>query len=145
MNVQLDETKVKQNSFINSYVSAKPAINIHGPAVLTLLQNGIILACNKACGALLDVEPERLVWQPISRLLPQLADISLILDQKINPYLKFLSVAGHRFDVVSTNGKHIACELFFSVVDDFGGCCLQITMEPFRQRQAATLRHLRAY
>jgi nitrogen-specific signal transduction histidine kinase len=149
MNVQLDENLVKQNLFApnskSTQSNAAPVLNKNTPAVLTLLQNGMILACNKACGELLGVEPEKLVWQPISRLLPQFADISLILDKKINPYLKFLSVAGHQFDVVSTNGRHVACELFFSIVDEFGKCCLQITMKPFRQRQAATLRHLRTY
>ncbi len=149
MSTQLDENKAKHNFLIaNSVLShsnAKADVNIKSQAVLTLLQNGMILACNKACGELLGVEPEKLVWQPMSRLVPQLADISLISDKKINPYLKFLSVAGHRFDVVSTNGRHIICELFFSVVDEFGKCCLQITMKPYRQRQSATLRHLRTY
>ncbi len=149
MNAQFDEQSKKDNfSMVNSLLSQNATVRKdykNAPAVITLLQNGMILACNKACGDLLGVAPEKLVWQPISRLLPQLADVSLMLDNKINPYLKFLSVAEHHFDVVTTNGAHIVCELFFSVVDELGKCCLQITLQPFKQRQAATLRHMRTY
>lgn len=114
-------------------------------AVLTLLENGMILDCNKAAGELLGCAPNQLIWQPISRLLPQLADISLVLDARINPYLRFLSIAGHRFEVIGLNGVHFACELFFSAVEEFGKCCLKVTLQPIRQGQATTLRHLRAY
>jgi PAS domain-containing protein len=117
----------------------------NNPAVLTLLENGLILACNKAGANLLGTEPEKLVWQPISRLLPQLADLKLVLDEKINPYLKFLSVVGHRYEVRALNGAHFACELFFSEVEEFGRHCLRVVMQPIREGQPATLRHLRTY
>lgn len=149
MSTQFDENRMEENLVnANSALGYNPVahnVNKNTSAALTLLQNGMILSCNKACGELLGVEPEKLVWQPISRILPQLTDISLILDNKINPYLKFLSVAGHHFDVVSTNGVHIVCELFFSVIEEFGKCCLKITLQPFRQRQVTTLRHMRTY
>lgn len=149
MNTQLDEQSKKDNfNMWQSLSSQNDTVRKdykNASAVITLLQNGMILACNKACGDLLGVAPEKIIWQPISRLLPQLADISLILDNKINPYLKFLSVAEHHFDLVTTNGSHIVCELFFSVIDELSKCCLQITLQPFKQRQAPTLRHMRTY
>lgn len=117
----------------------------NGVAVITLFENGMILNCNEAAGELLNCEPRELTWQPVSRLLPQLAKMPLILDEKINPYLGFLSVAGHRFEVVGMNGSRFASELFFSLVEEFGKCCIRITLKPIRQGQATTLRHLRAY
>ena len=114
-------------------------------AVLILLENGTILNCNQAGASLLGCDPSNLTWQPISRLLPQLADLALVVDDKINPYLKFLSVAGHRYEVRAMNGTHFACELFFSEVEEFGRHCLQVVIKPIRQGQPTTLRHLRTY
>ena len=114
-------------------------------AVLILLENGMILNCNQAGASLLGCNPSNLTWQPISRLLPQLADLALVVDGKINPYLKFLSVVGHRHEVRAMNGTHFACELFFSEVDEFDRHCLRIVMQPIRQGQPTTLRHLRTY
>ena len=136
-----------QDQGIKQLHSAKTNPNLakNTEAVLTLLENGMILNCNQAGAALLGCDPSKLTWQPISRLLPQLADLSLVLDKKINPYLKFLSVVGHRYEVKAMNGTHFACELFFSEVEEFGRHCLRIVMQPIRQGQPATLRHLRKY
>ena len=131
--VCFDSTKTNHNLVINK------------EAVLTLLENGMILNCNLAGASLLGCDSSKLTWQPISRLLPQLAGLALVLDEKINPYLKFLSVVGHRYEVRAMNGTHFACELFFSEVEEFGRHCLRIVMQPIRQGQPTTLRHLRKY
>lgn len=130
---RLDSTEINHNLAKNK------------EAVLTLLENGMILNCNQAGASLLGCDSSKLTWQPISRLLPQLADLALLVDKKINPYLKFLSVVGHRYEVRAMNGTHFACELFFSEVEEFGRHCLRIVMQPIRQGQPTTLRHLRTY
>jgi nitrogen-specific signal transduction histidine kinase len=129
----LDSTKANHN------------LESNNEAVLTLLQNGMILNCNEASAKLLGCDSSKLTWQPVSRLLPQLADLALVLDEKINPYLKFLTVVGHRYEVRALNGTHFACELFFSEVEEFGRHCLRVVMQPIREGQPATLRHLRTY
>lgn len=131
--VCFDKNKSNHNLAINKEV------------VLTLLENGMILNCNLAGESLLGCDSNKLIWQPISKLLPQLADLTLMLNKKINPYLKFLSVVGHRYEVRAVNGTHFACELFFSEVEELGRHCLRIVMRPIRQGQATTLRHLRKY
>ena len=83
-------------------------------ATITLLENGMILNCNEAAASLLGCNSSNLTWQPISKLLPQLANLALVLDEKLNPYLKFLSMVGHRFEVRAMNGTHFACELFLA-------------------------------
>ena len=105
----------------------------------------MILNCNQTGASLLGCNPSKLTWQPISRLLPQLAGLALVLNEKINPYLMFLSVVGHCYEVRAMNGTRFACELFFSEVEDFGRHCLRIVMQPVRQGQPTTLRHLRTY
>jgi PAS domain-containing protein len=147
VNTQIESVQSPQENYLRSlsldHIPSEGKQN--NVAVLTLLENGMIVNCNKAGGELLGVQPSKLIWQPISRLLPQLGEMSLMLDEKVNPYLRFLSIAGHRFEVIGLNGTHFASELFFSLVEEFGKCCLQITLRPIRQGQATTLRHLRAY
>ncbi len=157
MNIQLDitqvrqaeanQTEVKQADYIRNHGLGLDSMGLEGNkggmAELTILENGMILACNKAGGELLGCEPGKLKWQPVARLLPQLANMPLVMDERINPYLRFLSIAGHRYEVTGMNGTRFACELFFSMVEEFGKCCLKITMRPIRQ--AMTLRHLRTY
>jgi nitrogen-specific signal transduction histidine kinase len=155
MSTQFDNDQARQENVIANndkqvlarLVSTEGNHNLaeNKEAVLTLLENGMILNCNKAGADLLGCESSKLAWQPISRLLPQLADLKLVLDEKINPYLKFLSIVGHRYEVVAMNGAHFACELFFSDVEKFGKHCLRLVMQPIRQGQPTTLRHLRTY
>ena len=114
-------------------------------AMMTLLENGMDLNCNQAGASLLGRDSSKLTWQPVSSLLPQLADLALLVDKKINPYLKFLSVVGRRYEVRVMSGAHFARELFFSEVEEFGRHCLRIVMQPIRQERPTTLRHLRTY
>jgi PAS domain-containing protein len=69
--------------------------------VLTLHYNGMITECNKAGGKLLGCLPSELIWQHISRLLPQLKNVALMEGPNLNPYLHFLSRVGYKFDVIS--------------------------------------------
>lgn len=146
---QIEQTEVKQADYIRHHGLGLDSMGLAGnksnPAMLTFLENGMILNCNKAGAELLGCAPDKLTWQPVSRLLPQLAEMPLMLDGKVNPYLRFLSIAGHRFEVIGINGVHFASELFFGLAEEFGKRCLQITMRPIRQGQATTLRHLRTY
>ena len=103
-------------------------------ATLTLLDNGMILSSNDAGGVLLGCEPCDLKWQHVSRLVPMLKEISLMLDGKINPYLKFLSTVGHRFETVGMNDVRFRCELFFFVAEESNRSCLQIAMQPVRRQ-----------
>ena len=144
---QVRQTEVIQESYILDHGLGLDSVGLEDNkgrlAELMLLENGMILDCNKAGGELLGSDPEKLKWQPVARLLPQLANMPLVMDEKVNPYLRFLTIAGHRYEVTAMNGKQFACELFFSMVEDVGRHCLKITMRPIKY--AATLRHLRTY
>ena len=102
-------------------------------AVLTLYDNGMIRDCNKAGARLLGCAPNKLTWQHISTIFPQLAEVALVKDERINPYLRFLSRIGHHFEVVSINGVRFACELFFNEVENLSQHCLRIIIQPIAQ------------
>lgn len=98
--------------------------------VFTVDYNGLIAECNRAVGRLLGCLPSELIWQPISNLLPKLADIALVKDQTINPYLRFLSRAGYQFDLTNVKGAHIACRVFFCEVGSIGHRFLKVIVCP---------------
>ena len=113
-------------------------------AVISLQDNGIIFHCTKAAGELLGWAPKKLVRQPLTKLVPQLADLALVSDEKVSPYLRFLSMAGHRFEVIGKNGVHFFSELFFSREEaDLNMHFIRVVFHPVRNEQAISLRHLR--
>lgn len=99
-------------------------------AVLTLYDNGTIRECNRAAAKLLDCLPNKLIWQHVSALFPQLAEMALVQGGIINPNLRFLSHIGYQFELVGVSGVPIACALFFNEVEDFGRHCLRLIIRP---------------
>lgn len=106
-------------------------------AVLTLCDNGTIFECNNAAGVLLDCAPNRLTWQHISTILPQLAEMALMQGERINPNLRFLSRIGYTFEVVSMSGVHFACAVFFNEIENLGRHFLLIILRPVLLEPAA--------
>ncbi len=106
-------------------------------AVITLYDNGTICECNQAAGELLGCAPSKLTWQHISTFLPQLAENALMLGEKINPNLRFLSRIGYGFEMIGFGGVHFVCALFFNEVENFGRHCLRIIIRPMTQEFAA--------
>lgn len=104
-----------------------------GIAVLTLYCNGTIRECNKAAAALLDCVPNKLTWQHISTIMPELAETSLMQGEQVNPNLRFLSHIGYGFEVIGLSGVHFACALFFNEVENFGRHCLRLIIRPIAQ------------
>ncbi len=99
-------------------------------AALTFYDNGMIRTCNKEVANLLNCSPNELIGQHITNLLPQLKEIKLIEDNKINAYLHFLSRIGHRFKVVSMNGSHFMSKLFFIDMEYLGRHYLRVILRP---------------
>lgn len=105
--------------------------------ILTLHYNGMITDCNKAGGRLLGCLPSELIWQHISRLLPQLKNIALTQGQDLNPYLRFLSRVGYKFEVIGSKGVHMICKVFFCEIGSMGHRFLRVIICPLTQEQAA--------
>lgn len=99
-------------------------------AVLTLTDKGMIRECNEAVERLFGCQPSKLIWQHISVLLPQLAEIVLMQGERINPRLHFLSHIGHRFKVAGADGADFASVLFLHTVESSGRCYLRVIIRP---------------
>ena len=106
--------------------------------VLSLHYNGMITECNKAGSKLLGCLPSELIWQPISRLLPQLKNIALMEGSNLNPYLHFLSRVGYKFDVISLKGLRLIARVFFCEIGSMEHRFLRIIICPLSQERMAS-------
>lgn len=106
--------------------------------VLTLHYNGMITECNKAAGKLLGCLPSELIWQHISRLLPQLKDIALMQGANLNPYLHFLTRVGYQFEVISLGGMRMLARVFFCEVGSMNHRFLRVIVCPLSPGQMAS-------
>ena len=88
------------------------------PAVLTLNDRGMICDCNRSGEALFRYRRSEMVWQHVSILLPQLADMELVQNGAPNSRLRYLSRIGHRFQAVARDGNCFASELFLNLLDN---------------------------
>lgn len=100
--------------------------------VLTLNEKGMIRSCNPACRQLLGTGSGTLVWRHVSTLLPQLANIPLKAQGRLNPKLQFLSRVGHCFEVAPPNGGHFLSRLFFNEVGLSGHPHLCVILRPIK-------------
>ena len=105
-------------------------------AVLMICDNGIIFECNNAAGDLLDCKPSKLTWQHIYSILPQLADMSLMRGDHLNPHLRFLSRLGYTFETVGMTGAHFVSTVFFNEIETLGRHFLRIILRPVFPSQA---------
>jgi hypothetical protein len=106
--------------------------------VLTLHYNGMITECNKAGGKLLGCLPSELIWQHISRLLPQLKNVALMEGSNLNPYLHFLSRVGYKFDVISLRGARLIARVFFCEIGSMEHRFLRVIICPLSAERMAS-------
>lgn len=96
------------------------------PAALTLDECGMICDCNTACGELFGYNRRELMWQHVSKLLPQLSNIKLVQDGQINPRLNFISHCGHLFYAQKRNGGIFSSVLSFVYLEGEGRHILRL-------------------
>lgn len=102
-------------------------------AAITIDTGGKILECNKTASRLLEYDFNKKSWPHISKFIPQLAEMTLLTGESINPKLRFLSRIGHHFDVIAMNGLRFASKLYFIDIDRFGEHNLRLIIVPTPQ------------
>lgn len=76
----------------------------HEPPALSLDERGMIQWCNKPFESLLGFRRSELIWQHVSKLLPEFADIELVQNGQVNPRLNYLCHCGHLYETQSKDG-----------------------------------------
>ncbi len=83
------------------------------PADIYLDGTGLIRRCSGAVEALFGYSAADVMWQPISKLLPDFSSISLFKDGQLNPMVNYLCRCGHLFRAQGKGGASFDSELFF--------------------------------
>ena len=83
-------------------------------AVLTLDDLGVIRDCSRACEQMFGYLPDELPGRHVSSLLPQLPDIDLVQEGRINSRLAHLCHCAVAFQARRRDGRCFASELFIN-------------------------------
>ena len=85
----------------------------NNPVIFMLSDDGMILESNTEGHKLLGYATDKI---HISKIIPFLSKIDLLEkgNERVSPYLRFLSRIGHHFNVTSITGKSFSGEVCFS-------------------------------
>ncbi len=95
---------------MNDHVAPAPEDSI---GVLILDETGLITNLNPSALKVLECNADEAMMQFISVFIPELEHKNLMVKDKLNTYLQFLSRVGHVFEVVTQQGKSWPSLLFF--------------------------------
>lgn len=84
-----------------------------GLPTLTLDEDGVIRDCSLSGEKLFGYRSRELVWQHVSKLFPQLSEVELVKNSRLNPRLGFLCHCGHSFQSRNRDGSVFLSELSF--------------------------------
>ena len=101
------------------------------PAELTLDERGIIRDCSKAGEKLFGYSRKELVYQPVSKLLPELSEIQLINNGQFNPKLRFLSRCGRSFQAKNRLGEIFLNNLHFVLLGYAGAYTIRVILHTY--------------
>ncbi len=131
---------VKQNNVViepNAFPNAerlkrthKYSAKWHEPPALTLDERGMICDCSESGESLFGYRRHDLTWQHVSKLLPQLSGVALVLEGRINPLLQFLCHCGHLFQVQNRLGDTFPSGLSFVHLEHDGIHTLRLIVRP---------------
>ncbi len=100
----------------------------HDPPELLLDESGIILRCSKSMERLFGYRVSEIAWQHISCLFPQLSEVTLTRQGRINPKLEYIAHCGHVFEGLDKRGNRVHTELKFICLQKDGACTLRVIL-----------------
>lgn len=123
------ETDVSSRNGMPEHANRRAAEWLEPPA-LSLDERGMIRDCNKSGEKLFGYLRSDLVWQHISKLLPQLLEMPLSQEGRINPFLDYLCHCGQLFHAKNREGKCIPSELSIVHLEHLGKPTLRLIVRP---------------
>ncbi len=109
------------------------------PATLILDEKGMICDCSQAGEKLFGYRRNDLVWQHISKLFPQLTEITLVQNKKFNSRLGFLCRCGHIFKAQNQQGGTFYSGLHFVHLHCRGERIIKLILSPSNNSESARL------
>ena len=115
----------RRQAWIDEYLAAR-----HEPPALSLGERGLIQDCSKSLEILFGFRRSDLVWQPVSKLFPQLAGVELVQAEQVNPLLKYLCRCGQLYHAQNRHGDSIFSNLSIVRLENFGKRSLRMIVRP---------------
>jgi hypothetical protein len=122
--------KSKDSYEVNIYPADREVDAIDDLAEIMVFDNGVIKSYNNVVANLLGCKPNTLILEHVSKILPLLGEVDIFKQDRVNPYLRFLSRIGHNFEVVSMGGSRFLSALFFIDIEYFNEHYLRIIFKP---------------
>lgn len=134
MNLQI-ESSAKTKHDVSSHakrmiLKAEHLTERHTPPVLLLDVNGFIQECGKSVEKIFGYQQHELVWQHISCLFPQLSDVALMQESRLNPMLNYICHCDHVFEAINKQSDIVVCHLNFLLVEHKGMQNLRLIVRP---------------
>lgn len=107
--------------------------------ILALNDVGVIQNCNQTCEQVFGYRKNELSGCHVSTLLPQLKDIELVLEDRINSRLAFLCHCAIPFQARHRNGHVFATELFINRLNQHNVVVLLRSLEMTAQNPATSI------
>ena len=99
-------TDAQRQEWLEGYLAAR-----HEPSALSLGERGLITDCSKSLQILFGFRRSDLVWQPVWKLFPQLAEVELIQAGQVNPLLNYLCRCGQLYQSQNRYGDTFSSNL----------------------------------
>lgn len=100
------------------------------PPAPTLDERGMICDCSKASEKLFGYSRKDLVWQHVSKLLPELSEMTLVKNGQFNHQLCFLSRCGRRYQGINRLGYVFLNNLYFVLLNFAGKYTIRVILQP---------------
>ncbi len=100
------------------------------PPALTLDERGMICDCSKAGEKLFGYGRKDMIWQHVSKLLPELSEIQLVKNGQFNAQLGFLSRCGQPFLAINRLGNIFLNNLHFVLLNYAGEYAIRVIVQP---------------
>jgi hypothetical protein len=99
-------TDAQRQEWTDGYWAARPDL----PA-LSLDECSLIQDCSKSLVSLFGFRCGDLIWQPVSKLFPQLFEVELVQAGQVNPFINYLCRCGHLYQSRNRQGDTFSSNL----------------------------------
>lgn len=127
------ESGTHTDAITRSYGHVTHHVLIEEMPAIILNDDGIITDCNSACSSLLCGSRSEIVWQHISKFLPQMHDAMLFNNCHLSPQLRYLSRIGHHFQAIRNDGSVFFSKIFIVELGNTYESFIRVIIRPILQ------------
>lgn len=134
MNLQIEGNTVRKidvsaNAKQLALIDNPPFVPL-APMAFSLDEQGFIQECGKTVEKLFGYVQHEVVWQHVSCLFPQLSEICLMQNGRLNQMFQYICHCGHVFEAIGKHGDVILCNLSFFQIENDGTHNLRLIVRP---------------